>query len=336
MLVNYYPKYKEKTKDLLVNAHKFEYIFNNNVQMFEHKFNTPEDIKVDRFLIDGIEFKLNMFGICAFFIYDNRLMCEPCFFIGEHNIYGFPKDVYVIVNNNMAKQITFKDWLDNEDVIIMKNNKLGTTDMDIARISNNMAEVDKSFIANVLNSRLAPLVRVTNQKDKNKIKEIIQHIREGKPEIIDLDPSLLYEDNLIDVLNLTDVEDSSKIQYLDLASESLAKRYYQNNGVNMNSSVKQAQQTIAEITDGTNASFIYPSNKLKARTDCIDEFKDKFNISYSCEFSTCWKQGWEMLNKTQEELLKGGVNDEQVHDKGANNEPTSNNNDRNNNSNDNE
>ena len=337
MLVNYYTKYKEKTKDLLINAHKFEYLFNNNVEMFDHKFNTPEDIKVDRFLIDGIEFKLNMFGICAFFIYENRLMCEPCFFIGEHNVYGFPKDVYVIVNNNMAKQITFKDWIDNEDVIIMKNNKLGTTDMDIARISNNMAEVDKSFIANVLNSRLAPLVRVTNQKDKNKMQEIIKNIRDGKPEIIDLDPSLLYEDNLIDILNITDVNDSSKIQFLDLASESLSKRYYQNNGVNMNSSVKQAQQTVAEITDGTNASFIYPSNKLKARTDCIEEFKDKFNISYSCEFSTCWKQGWEMLNKSEEELKKEGeenVND--VPDKEPNNKPASDGNSGGNANNDNE
>lgn len=335
MLINYYPKYKEKTKDLLINSYKFEFLLNNNVEMFDHTFNTTTDLKIDRFLIDSIEFKLNMFGICAFFIFNNRLMCEPCFFIGGHNDYGFPKDCYVIVNNNMAKQITFKDWLDNDEVIIMKNNKLGTTDMDIARVSNNMAEVDKSFLANVLNSRLAPLVRVTNQKDKNKVKKIIEHIREGKPEIIDLDPSLLYEENLIDILNITDVDDSSKIQFLDLASESLSKRYYQNNGVNMNSSVKQAQQSIAEITDGTNASFIYPSNKLKARIDCVEEFKEKFNISYSCKFSTCWKQGWEMLNKSIEEKEEGENVHDDVSDQGLDNEPTSDNNNRNNTDNNN-
>lgn len=323
MIINQYPKYKEKTKDLIINAHKFEYMLNTNTQMFKHKFNTTSDVKIDRFLIDGIEFKLNMFGVCAFFIYENRLLCEPCFFIGEHNVLGLPKDCYVIVNNRMAKQITFEDWLDNDDVIIMKNNKLGTTDLvELQTVANSMAEVDKSYVSNIINSRLAPLVKVYNEKDKNKIKEIYKHIQEGKLQVVDLDPSLLYDENDIEIVNLTDVNDSSKIQYLDLAKESIAKRYYQENGVNMNSSVKQAQQTVAEINDGSNSAFIYPSNKLEARTDCIDEFKEKFNISYTCEFNTCWKQTWEQLNKSQEEIKEEGEKND-VSDEGTTDNTTS-------------
>lgn len=310
MLFNAYPKYKDKLKNELINTYRYEFLMNNNIQMFEHKFNTTEDIKIDRFMIDSIEFKLNIFGIVGFFIYENRLMCEPVYFIGDRNNYGFPRDAYVIINNNMGKQIRFSNWLENQDIIIMKNNKLGTTDNDIARVSNYQSEVEKSYICNIVNSRLAPIIKVNNPKDKKKVEKIIENIYNGKPQTIDLAPALMDDEETMQLHNITNVEDSSKIQYLDLAKESIVKRYYQENGINLNSAVKQAQQSIAEITDGSNSAFIYPSNKLQSRTDCIEEFKEKFNIAYNVEFSTCWKQGWEMLNRTYKELEKEDKTDD--------------------------
>lgn len=322
MLFNAYPKYKEKIKDKLINSYRYEFMLNNNVEMFKHTFNTTEDLKIDRFMIDSIEFKLNIFGIVAFFIYNKRLMCEPVNFIGEHNDYGLPKDAYVIINNNMGKQITFKDWLENDDIIIMKNNKLGTTDNDIARVSNYLSEIEKSYICNVVNSRLAPLVKVNNAKDKKKVDDLLKNILDGKPQTVDLTPDLINDSDPFEIHNITNVDDSSKIQYLDLAKESILKRYYQENGVNLNSAVKQAQQSIAEITDGSNSAFIYPSNKLKSRTDCIEEFKDKFNISYSVEFSECWKGAWEQLINIDKVGEDDGISSE-----GLDNKSNSDNND---------
>lgn len=304
MLFNAYPSYKEKLKDKLINSYRYEFIMNSNVQMFDHKFNTTADIKIDRFMIDSIEFKLNIFGIVGFFIYENRLMCEPINFIGDRNNYGLPRDAYVIINNNMGKQIHFSNWLENDDLIIMKNNKLGTTDNDLGRVSNYQSEIEKSYLCNIINSRLSPIIKVNNPKDKKKVEDIIKNIYDGKPQTIDLTPSLMDDEETMQLHNITNVEDSSKIQYLDLAKESITKRYYQENGINLNSSVKQAQQSIAEITDGSNSAFIYPSNKLQARTDCVEEFKEKFNIAYNVEFTTCWLQQWKMLNKSDEELEK--------------------------------
>lgn len=323
MLFNAYPKYKDKVKDKLINSYRYEFMLNNNVEMFKHTFNTTEDLKIDRFMIDSIEFKLNVFGIVAFFIYNKRLMCEPVNFISDRNDYGFPKDAYVIINNNMGKQITFKNWLENEDVIIMKNNKLGTTDNDIARVSNYLSEIEKSYICNVINSRLAPLVKVNNAKDKKKVEKVIENIYDGKPQTVDMTPNLMDDTDPFEIHNITNVDDSSKIQYLDLAKESILKRFYQENGVNLNSAVKQAQQSIAEINDGSNSAYIYPSNKLKSRTDCIEEFKDKFNISYNVEFSECWKNGWEQLINIDKEGEEDGISSERLDNKSDDNDNNS-------------
>lgn len=306
----FYPIYKDlkdKIKDKLINSHSYEFLLNNNIQMFNHKFETTEDIKITRFMIDSIEYKLNVFGVIGFFIYNKYLLCEPIHFIGEPNVLGFPADAYVVIQH-MGKKIEFKNWLDNDNVIIMKNNKLSTTDNDIERIANVQAELDKSYISNIINSRLAPILQVQNRKDKKVVETAVQNILDGKPQTINLQASLFEDEELLKVIDVTDVNDSSKIQYLSLAKEDVTKRYFAQNGINLNSSVKQAQQSVAEITDGTNSAFVYPSNKYQTRCDCIEEFEDKFNIKYTVDFSECWKQQWDAITMSYEEKLQGGEN----------------------------
>lgn len=304
---NFYQNKKSKDKDFLLNKYHQEFLHNTNIEMFTHSFESTEDIKFNRFMIDSIEYKLSRFGVVGFFIFENNLMCEPIFFTGEPNLLGIGEDCYCTIARK-GRKFEFKKWIDNENIIIMKNNKLATTDNDIDRIANVQAELDKSYLCNIVNSRLAPLLEVSNTSVKKQIQNVIENIKDGKPQTISSIPNLIDNEEIVKILNITDVNDSSKIQYLSLAKEDVTKKFYQSNGINLNSSIKQAQQSVAEITDGSQSAFVYPINKLKARTDCIIEFEEKFNIKYTVTFSECWKQGYEMLTQDVNKLMGGENN----------------------------
>ena len=324
LYLNPYKDIKLKWQNLINDAHRYEDLLNINTQMFDHKFNTTEDIEINRFMIDSIEFKLNIFGYVAFFIYNKKLLCEPCFFIGPHNDYALPSDIKVVIRNQYGKTLTFKDWINNDKVIVMKNNKLASTDNNRERLANLLVEVDKSYKCNIENSRLSPILKYTSPVNKKEVEKVLDNIKDGKPQSLQLQVNEEDDEQSLEVVNITNVDDSSKIQFLDLAKESLWKRYFQENGINMNSSVKKAQQSISEIQDGSNSAYIYPTNKLQARCDCIDEFREKFNISYSCEFSTCWKQGYEYIQQPLQEINDKGGEENGTDGKGPNNEPDSN------------
>lgn len=229
-----------------------------------------------------------------------------------------PLDVYGIGTKYRCKTLNGEsfDRTIGVDAVLFKNNATMTNDIEnISRFAGLFGQVDNSIVLNVKNSRYSPILRTSNNKIKSAIEEIIEKqidgefktfIGSGVNEFIDN-----YKD--VEILDITDVKNSDKIQYLSKLHDDLLRRLYNWYGFSMNTTSKMAQQTETEITQNEDLSKLYPVHRLERAKNSIEELNKMFNISASVRFGTCWEVTQEEPKdqESQEENEEGGVDDEE-------------------------
>lgn len=217
------------------------------------------------------------------------VFCNMCG--GDRYPDGFFKDA--ICYDLTGKQYNFKNWRENEKILVFFNNFTYTPDIFIDKYSYMLTEIDKSIISNVIYSRLKPIPVAKDGQAKNKIDAVISDLEKGvlKTIINDFDVSDIIDNNrpAIEVMNLTDVESSKFIQYLQHLHDSMISRLFFMMGLSISDSGKQAQLSIDELNKSKSAALSLLNGWHVMRKRGFEDAKEKTGEEWHFDFSEIWR-----------------------------------------------
>lgn len=195
------------------------------------------------------------------------------------------------------------------DIVVGWNNSLYAPDLDVLRIESILAETDISEKLNVLFSRLLRIPVVADSKEKAAIEECIKSLLKG--DITALISSNLFREisdgkNLLNLIELSEIKDVDKLQYLVQYRENVMKRFYNRHGHSIQTTGKIAQQTTDEIHGMDSVSLVYPLNQLRFRKQMCKEVNEMFNRNWSVDFSETWKENNTDFQRDMNENKKDG------------------------------
>ena len=264
--------------------------------------NFPVEIEYVRYL----DFLLLRYGQAALFksSYWGRWVIGDVVFVGiDLNEYGILPDA--IVHDRAGHEQKFTDWQNSQECFVFFNNRNHTPDINIPRYADLLAKIDISLNANIVNSRMSPIVVAKDNNTKNQLAEIIKQNHDGHTEVI-TSPNILNEEgDNITVVNITDVNASDKIQYLLHAKDDLTREFLNLYGLHITGTGKMAQQSVEEITGSNNAALVIPYEMMKARNDTLQRFNAITGLNVVCQFSKSWEREEAEAEKTVEDMTPG-------------------------------
>ena len=220
---------------------------------------------------------------------------------GKINDYGLMEDFIGSTLNGKSVK-----WKIGTECVVFWNNKAMTPDFDLFTTAEALAETDVSIDDNILYSRFYPVPLVKDGKQKLQVEGVFDALAKGgkKTSVIDRPDDLgeLFSTSSesIPVLNLTDVKNSDKIQYLTHAHDDIKRWFYTKYGQAVQGTGKQAQQSIEEIDGTTSVSFVYPLNKFYMRQKACEEMNAMFGTNMSVRFSPAWAVEFAKFSKASE------------------------------------
>lgn len=286
-------------------------------EQFFHYYNTIENMLTSMFIYENlpeslpvreIEHNLIRYGACLIvrFAGGTYYAGVPAL-RGQINNYGFGEQAICTTRNGKKVYDSFYNK-DGSDAILIWNNSQYMPDFDIFRYANLFADVDKSINLNVINSRLHPIPVARDSKLKQAIDTIFKNIRKGKKSYSVLNDVTFSDivnnkDNAIPVLNLTDVTNADKIQYLSKLHDDLVARLGRLYGQNISSNGKLAQQTIKELSGYDTLSAIIPYDRLACRKEAFENFGKFIGLeNVTVKFNHAWEHLLDDCNVSRETL----------------------------------
>lgn len=206
---------------------------------------------------------------------------------GTTNENGLGRDL--IVSTFDGRVTTIKDFetTGRDKVVYFKNNLYATPDFTIGESGSMMTEIAKSTRYNVKNSRLIPLIVAKDVKTKNAIESALSEGSGDSYKVVVSDNIMTEGEEFI--LKLTDVKDQDKIQYLNHAYDDELRHWYNLHGMDISGASKQAQQSVDEISSGTNSRKALPYGQLAQRKKGIDRCNELFGTNIEVRFSLPWR-----------------------------------------------
>jgi len=162
-------------------------------------------------------------------------------------------------------------------------------------------------------ARLFPVFEVQDDNVKQQLNQALKNADNGEPFTFTTKAlSKLGVDGTpgVNIFQLGDYSAVDKIQYLSTYHNDLLRRFYSMYGMSYSQSMKQAQQSVEEVTSDRIVSWIIPNDRLKERKKFIETYNKVFNHNATVDFSDAWKKGYEKYMRD----LKGGNVDEKVSD----------------------
>lgn len=179
----------------------------------------------------------------------------------------------------------------NIDIAYGINNKTATPDTLLYWLSHMLAENDRSMELVSIYARLLPIPKVRDEKDKQMFDELIGKLIDGDPKAFASRNALadaLGEDGT-DILNITDPEQTDKLQYLSRFADDIIKRFYNFYGQPLQTQNKAAQSISDELHGMDSVSFILPLQMLQCRQALADNINNIFGLEVSVRFSQPWE-----------------------------------------------
>ena len=180
-----------------------------------------------------------------------------------------------------------------DEIAVGFNNRLHTSDLPFIKlVAHTLTELFTSLDTNVIYARDKKVFRAHDDKEKRAIEEAYQNIVEDKPVVIVSDNVLKLlqgSEEQIELLDITDVKNSDKLQYIVKAIDDVIRLAYTLYGQAVQGNGKLAQQSVEEVQGNTSTSFILPNGRLAMRQRWVDDINKKFGTNISVEFSDAWK-----------------------------------------------
>lgn len=226
------------------------------------------------------------------------VVCFPGSFAGELDAYGRGSEYVGSLLNGTpmsGKKAASGEKLRGKigvDCVVIPNNYIYTNDFPLlVSFAKRLAEVDISLDLNVFYARLAPLIKVADSKTKDAVDQVLNNILVGELKSIiagDLEREMDGFSS-IDVMNITDIKDVDKLQYLSKYHDDLLRRLYTLGGHSMAGTQKMAQQSAFEVGQNDTISMIYPMERLNTLKDGIEQVNKIFGTNASVKFSDAWQ-----------------------------------------------
>lgn len=268
--------------------------------MFEYK-NLPETL-VPRYFepyLQGIDTggKGCDDGMCAFFRVPEghgmegfpvgSLIATPCTLGTDLNPYGYGTEIIAITRNGWE----FRANRYSDEIVVGFNNLTETACADISEDAAMLTEIDKSIWYLVFWTRLAPIIRAADEKERQEIITAFKNIKEGIPVTIASRKILedLAQTSGFSVEDITRPDFADKIQHTARLREDVLRWHYTRYGQTVQGDTKLAQQSVDEVNGTVSSSLIIPLNMLKARQEFVAEINRKFGTNISVELSGSWK-----------------------------------------------
>lgn len=290
---NGYANMKEKYKNYERHNTHGDFLTVAECTMFEYE-GFPETVDT-RF----IELYLLTNGACGFGKVENGdLIVTPSHPCGEPNYYGIGTRLIGATPRGRYEGII------GETTAYGYNNRLGLPDFEIMHTADILAETDTSIDLNILYSRYLPIPVCHDEKTKTALNSVLENLKKGISTVIsgNILRKLETGGSEIEVVDITDVKNSDKIQYLTHLKDDVFRQFFTYRGQCNNGTGKMAQQTKEEITGDLSISFILPIEMLNERQKMCNMVNKVFGLNTKVKFSTPWAVEYEKFKMSVEEV----------------------------------
>lgn len=293
---NAYTYMRAKAKKDFDNTIHWNNLYNARLSMFEYT-GLPDTI-----LPEFLEALLVTQGTAGVTEYKGDLYTGSGGYCG--NVFNFIPEEYQITVIGIPDDLRGKV---GEKFAVCWNNLSASPDMSIMQFASILTEIDVSERCNVIFSRFLRIPKVHDSKEKMAIEQAVKAIINGNFEAVISDNISLSE--LIDgtrteeFLDLVDVKEIDKLQYLNQYRDNVVKRFFQIYGHGMQTTAKLAQQTVDELHGNDAVSMIIPLQMLKKRKEFCTQMNKMFGTDVSVDFSETWRDSREEMH----EYTKNGV-----------------------------
>ena len=202
-------------------------------------------------------------------------------------------------------------------IVVGWNNASHTPDSDLMDTAAALTEGRTSEDLNVIFSRFLRIPIARTSKEKAIFESAIKAVLEGRIEAVTSEIKSLSEivnetDEQVQFLDLVDVKEVDKLQYLNQYMDNQLKRFMRRHGCSMNITNKLAQQTNAEMHGADDYSMIYPMQQLHYRELMISDlnriYGEKYGFTASVRFSEILKNNYDkVVNYVPDELNEKGI-----------------------------
>ena len=196
---------------------------------------------------------------------------------------------YIIVKDEKPQVVVTPEIEVNKDIVLFYNTAYGKPDYNILWLAKMLGETDISIYKNIIYARYAPLLRGKSEKEKKQLEEAIDKIVAGELSILVSDDTFedLLANNQEIVLNVTDVGNSDKIQYLSHLYQDFIKRFTMDYGCPISGVEKMAQQNNAEINGDVAYSWLVPIDMLNQAKLGVERCKELWpELTIEAHFGT--------------------------------------------------
>ena len=296
----------EFNKEKIV-ASNNEFIYLTLISMFDYTSN--EETSYYEFF-ENLEEFLCKDGVCGIFEADKKIVCSKINFVGKLNEYGKSLDCICITKN--GKEYSFTDWRNNNSIVVAFNNKNHVSDKKAEVTAELLTEIEVSMKSGTIGTRFNKIISVSNQVEAEKVRKAIEMNQIGLPQVVtsENDIKKILDDKANNTMyDLTSIKDSDKMQYLSKLKDDVLRQFYNIYGLNIQGSSKMAQQSVSEIENGAESSFILPLSKYYERKNFIEEINKKFNKNFEVKFSKVWEIAFDsLIEKTERIVLDNNDN----------------------------
>ena len=207
---------------------------------FLEKLNNLFHYKSDSVVIPhNLEYYFRLYGSVGYYLEGKKFVCG---YVneGSRDENGEPTIYNAWDLSTNKRSYTLKI---GEEVIVGYNNALHFSDRAIIDYyCNLLKEIDVSIKYQIINSRLVPILAVSDDRLKKEAEKMFESIQAGKPFVICTD---LMED--LKTLDIIDNQNIDKMQYLTSTHEAISKRLYNEFGIDAESIDKRAQVNSNEL-----------------------------------------------------------------------------------------
>ena len=281
-MFDFYGHMKPKFQKVFNAQVHWDKLFNVLLERFEYG-GLPDNIQ-QRFL-EGILLCNGTAGITKV---GSDLWAVPGSYAGNTKGY-LPEEYFGVLPNVDAKRGKI-----GETWAVGLNNETAMPELILYQYAHILSEIDVSEKCNVLFSRFMRIPKVGSEKEKIAVKEAIQNITDGKIDALVSENILTEMQKFCETnpdepfLDLVDVRQVDKIQYLNQYRDNIIKRFFQIYGQKSQVTSKMAQMSPDEVHANDSMSLILTQQALRCREKMCDDVNALFGTNWSVKLSKCW------------------------------------------------
>lgn len=277
-------------------------ILQSITSMFIYTHNVKDTI-FNRAIEMRLEEMLRLYGKVAFFKDGEDLKFGKCHFVNGKSELDWSGASNGVIITTLDGKIFEREI--GADCVVMCNNNLGKSELNIFRYVEQLAEVDISQIDLLINARSHPIIVAPNNKMAEIIKNAINSSKDGIPITVGncskLTNGMQGVDASVEVVSATDPKTAELFQYYSHYHLDLTGRLYGLYGLSTFNTGKMAQTNDLEVSGTLASSMVIPMNNYRCRLLACEEISRMFDIEFSVEFGDCWKNQLSMLQGIDKE-----------------------------------